>query len=72
MLLVDAPRTCRHPRALLRGHASKSRQTRPHREIARATGQRRRAVPPVHKKCDVIRFPLLPLRGRLVTRYHLA
>lgn len=37
MLLVDASRTCRRPRALLRGRASKSEQTRPRREIARAT-----------------------------------
>lgn len=27
--------------------------------------------PPVHKKRDVIGFPLLPLRGRLVICYHL-
>lgn len=40
-LLVVAPRTCRRSRALLRGRASKSGQTRPHREIARAPGQRR-------------------------------
>lgn len=71
-LLVDAPRTCRRPRALLRGPASKSSgQTRPYREIARAPTTSTRPVPPIHKKRDVIGFPLLPLHGRLVICYHL-
>lgn len=68
-LLVDASRTCRRPCALLSGRASKSEQTRPHCEIARTPGrQRRRAA---GKKRDVIAFPLLPLRGRVVICYHL-
>lgn len=47
-LLVDAPRTCRRPRALLRGHASKSGQTRlAPRDCTSPATTSTRPVPPV-------------------------
>lgn len=70
-LLVDARRTCRRPRALLHGHASKSGQTRP--RTARLHEPRDNvAVPSVHKKHGVIGFPLLSLHRRLIICYNLA
>jgi len=55
-LLVVAPRTCRHPRALLRGRASKSEaNSSASRDCTSRSA--RRVVPLVHKKRDVIGFP---------------